>query len=82
MQVIVSNPHLRHFIESQIKEGRFTTPSDVVEAALARLLQSETDAGLDNETHEKILRANAQIDRGDGRTFDNVAAELRSLYKH
>ncbi len=80
MQIFVSKPHLEKYIESQINEGRFTTPTDVVEAALAQLMESDAEPELDEETCNKALRANAQIDRGEGRTLEAVATELRSRF--
>ena len=56
MQILVSKPQLERFIESQISEGRFSTPTDVVEAALVRLMEFDADAELDDETYDKVLR--------------------------
>jgi hypothetical protein len=44
-------------------------------------MESNVEEELDAGTCAKVLRANAQIDRGEGRTSDDVAADLRSLYK-
>lgn len=80
MQILISKPQLERFIESQISEGRFTTGTDVVEAALVRLMESDIDEALDHETCKKILRGNEQIDRGEGLEVDEVMAQLRSRY--
>ena len=42
--------------------------------------ESDANAELDDKTYERVVLANDQIDRGEGRSLDDVAAELRSRY--
>ena len=81
MQILLSKPRYERFIEEQVNGGRFASAAEVVEAALSKLMEDERGEELDDETYAKILRANEQIDRGEGRPLEDVAAELRRKYR-
>jgi putative addiction module CopG family antidote len=80
MQVVVSSEKLEQFIERQVSEGRFSSAAAVVEAALGKLMESAPADELDDALYAKILQANDQIDRGEGRSLEDVSSELRSRY--
>ena len=75
MQVVVKKPELEEFINEQVNGGRFSTPADVVEAALERLRDGEDE--LDDATHQQLLRANDQIERGEGQTVEQAREFFR-----
>jgi antitoxin ParD1/3/4 len=70
------NPQLARFVEQQVNAGRFSTPDDVVNGALARL-QAEKELA---ETDADALRAQIavgieQADRGELTPWDPTAIE-------
>jgi Arc/MetJ-type ribon-helix-helix transcriptional regulator len=77
MHIFVKKPELAKFIEEQVTSGRFESAEDLVEAALDRLLNDESDEDFDDEAVAAIVRADAQCDRGEGRDIADVAADLR-----
>jgi len=73
---VTVNPKLARFVEEQVKAGRFSTPEDVVNGALARL-QTEQEL---SETEVASLRAQValgieQADRGELMPWDPGAIE-------
>ena len=73
---VTLNPQLARFVEEQVKAGRFNTPDDVVNGALARL---QTEAEL-SEADAASLQAEIavgiqQADRGDLMPWDAGAIE-------
>jgi antitoxin ParD1/3/4 len=52
------SPELEHFVSEEVKEGRFSTPEDVVSSALQMLKAEE-------ELRRKIRVGIEQADRGD-----------------
>jgi Arc/MetJ-type ribon-helix-helix transcriptional regulator len=69
----------RHFIEEQVRSGRFTSPEQVLEEAVNRMMSDE-GSELDDQTVEAINLAEAQIDRGEGIPFERFAVEARKRY--
>ena len=59
-----------------MKAGRFHTPDEVLEEALARMMAEEPD----EETLMAIEEGDSQLDRGEGRPWEQVREELRSKY--
>ena len=73
---VTVNPKLARFIEEQVKAGRFSSPEDVVNGALARL-QTEQEL---SEFEVTSLRAQVavgieQADRGELMPWDAAAIE-------
>ena len=73
---VTLNPKLARFVEEQVKAGRFSTPDDVVNGALARL-QTEEEL---SEAGAAMLRAEIaigieQADRGDLTPWDPAAID-------
>lgn len=77
MKILLTKPDLEQFVEDQVNQGHFSSPSDVVEAASARFIQDADDEDFDEQTLIAIRTAEVQFDRGEGRPFGEVAAELR-----
>jgi putative addiction module CopG family antidote len=78
MTIQLTKPELEKFIDEQIRQGKFTSAADVIEAGLARLMVETAWSELDEETQAAIDRADAQFDRGDGKSFKEFAADFRS----
>ena len=76
MQITLTRPDLERFIETQVGSGHYSSPEEVVEAALAVLRDAEHE-DLDDETADAINRAEEQLDRGEGIDFDEFAAQMR-----
>lgn len=80
MDISLTKPELRKFIEEQVRGGSFSSPAEVVEAGLERLMLDLAPDELDEETIRSIERAEAEFDRGEDRPFTEVAAEFRKKY--
>jgi len=72
-------PEIQNFIESKVRMGQYASPEDVVADAIEGLMVDE-DSHVDTETLAAIERAKGEFDRGEGRPFEEVAAELRRKY--
>lgn len=80
MRVFLNKRDLRRFVEEQILEGRFATPTEVIEAGLAKLmLDSKTDE-LDARDLADIATAEKQIADGQDLDWKDVSAALRAKY--
>ncbi|HTK77801.1 MAG TPA: type II toxin-antitoxin system ParD family antitoxin [Gemmataceae bacterium] len=80
MDITLNKPQFRQFVEDEIKSGRFASPADVVEAALARLMDDRELTSLDDETIAALAEADAEIERGNGIDFDKFAADARARF--
>lgn len=79
MQIALS-AELAAFVDEQVRAGRFSSATEVVEAALARMKaepHEPPDDPSEAETLAAIERAEAEFDRGEARPFDVVFDELR-----
>ena len=78
---VVLTPELEHFVNQQVQIGHFSSPADVVEAAL-QLLRSNAanEDELDDETLLAIQKSDEQIARGQGRPWEEVREELKAKY--
>src|SRR5260221_4790886 len=70
-------PELQRYIEEQVKEGRFASESDLIEAAVARLMLDPSDDDFDDARIAAINRSLDDIAIGRVRPFEEAAAELR-----
>jgi Arc/MetJ-type ribon-helix-helix transcriptional regulator len=78
MQISLTKPELEQFVEEQIKDGRFASASDLVEAAIARLmLDSDADEPFDDARLMSIRKSRDQIASGQVRPFAEAAEALR-----
>ncbi len=81
MQIAVTKPELTRFVDEQVSAGLYATPSEVIEAGLARLMLDPVPEDLDDDAIWAIQRAEAEFDRGEDRPFREVAQELRNKYR-
>lgn len=71
-------PKSLKFIEKQVKSGRYGSAEDVMQDALDRLM-IESELELDAVTLAILKRSEARIQRGEGMSFKQFAAEARRL---
>jgi antitoxin ParD1/3/4 len=74
-------PELESFIQKEILAGKYTSPDEVIEAALSLLEHANSRDSLSQELGEKIDIATAQINRGEGLNGEEVIANLRAKLK-
>lgn len=80
MDITLSKPEIERFVDEQVGAGHFSSPAEVVEAALARLMLDPVFDELDDATIAAIEEGNAQIEWGEGIYFQAFAAEMRKRY--
>ena len=75
-------PELAHFVEEQVRAGRYSSAEEAVNAAVAKLQdEEELLAGeLDDEDLAAIEEGLAQADRGETRPWAEVREELRAKF--
>ncbi len=73
-------PELQKFIEGKVKDGRFASEQDVIEAALAHFMFDEEINELDEEDISVIDEAEAEYARGEYLDWKKVSSELRRKY--
>ncbi len=73
-------PKLKKFIEDQVKAGHFSSPQDVLEAGIARLMLDPEFGKLDEQTLDAIDRAEAQFDQGEGIDVKEAFDRLRQKH--
>jgi Arc/MetJ-type ribon-helix-helix transcriptional regulator len=72
------SPHVEKIIADHIKSGRFTSPEDVITAAISSLDQSTTFGDFaPGELNELLAEGEADIQNGDVLGIDEVFNELR-----
>jgi putative addiction module CopG family antidote len=76
---VMLKPELQRFVEEQVESGRFTTPAEVLEAAILRLREESTD-DLDSDDIAAIDESERQIARGEDMDWGEVSAKLRQRY--
>jgi Arc/MetJ-type ribon-helix-helix transcriptional regulator len=74
------NPELQRFVEDQVKIGRFSSPAEVLEAGLARLMLDPPPEQFDEADRAAILRSEQQIARGEDLDWREGAGGLRRKY--
>jgi Arc/MetJ-type ribon-helix-helix transcriptional regulator len=76
------SPETQKLLEEHMRRGGFPTADAALKAALETFGEVEGDAieDLDEETQAAIARAEAQAERGEGRPWDEVKAELQSRF--
>jgi len=81
VNIRLTKPELQKFVDDQVRSGQFTSPEQVIEAGLARLmLDPAPPEDSDNETLAAIERAEAEFERGEGRPFKEFATEFRAKH--
>jgi antitoxin ParD1/3/4 len=71
-------PELEDFIQQEMLSGKYSSPDEVIEAALNLLEHKKLADIWATEIGEKIDVAVAQIDRGEGLDGQEVINNLRS----
>jgi Arc/MetJ-type ribon-helix-helix transcriptional regulator len=56
MDVVLKRSSVRKYVEEQVKQGHFASPSEVIEAALMRLMLDDASEPFDAETLAAIKR--------------------------
>ena len=79
---ILLNPETEKLLEERMKRGGYSSADEIVRAALETLDRSEAEAieDLDQATQAALKRAEAQAERGEGRPWNQVKAELQSRF--
>jgi Arc/MetJ-type ribon-helix-helix transcriptional regulator len=80
MQFQLIKPELEKFVDELVKSGQFASPTEVIEAGLARLMLDPAPEDLDEETLAAIDQAEGEFDRGEDRSFKEFAAEFRAKH--
>ena len=80
MDFSLSKPMLERFITDEVKAGHFSSPLEVVEAALARLMLDADFSELDRQDIEDIRISLEQMERGEVIDWKTASAELRKKY--
>ncbi len=77
---VTLKPEMERFIEEQVNAGRFSSPAEMLEAGLARLMWEPSRDELDSEDHAAIEESEAQIARGEDMDWKEVSTQLRREY--
>ncbi len=75
-------PDLRQFIDDQVRAGRYDSADDAINDAVSRLRTEEELLGqeLDDEDIAAIEEGLLQLNRGEGRPWEDVRPELKTRY--
>lgn len=75
-------PDLARFVAEQVTAGRYDSAEAAVNAAVARIKAEEEllAEDLDDTDVAAIAEGLAQLDRGEGRPWEEVRAELKAKY--
>jgi antitoxin ParD1/3/4 len=74
------SPELERFVQAKVRTGQFTSPGQVVEAALSRMMIEPEADRLEPEELPRLRESVAQMNRGEVREWSEISAELRSRY--
>lgn len=77
---VTLKPETKRFVDEQVKAGHFSSPEEVLEAGVARLMLDPDPRELDEQTMAAIDRAEAQFDRGEGIPVDEAFERLRQKH--
>jgi Arc/MetJ-type ribon-helix-helix transcriptional regulator len=75
MNVHLKRPELERFINECVKEGAFPSHDDAVEAAVEQM-KLDWEFEVTDEDVQAIEEGEAQLDRGEGRPWEELRAEL------
>jgi Arc/MetJ-type ribon-helix-helix transcriptional regulator len=76
---VTLRPETQRLLEQRLTMGQYTTPDDVVHAALLALDKLEPLA-LDDAALDAIDRAEDQIDRGEYNDWKDVREQVRAKF--
>jgi Arc/MetJ-type ribon-helix-helix transcriptional regulator len=79
---VILNPDTQRLLEAQMTKGRFATPDDAMQTALRLLDRARLEdyEELDSQTRSAIDEAEAQYQRGEGRPWEEVRAEVLARF--
>lgn len=77
---VAIKPDLERYIEDQVKSGRFSSVSEVLEAGLARLMLDPAADELDSDDLAAIEESEQQIAEGKDLDWKTVSKDLRKKY--
>jgi Arc/MetJ-type ribon-helix-helix transcriptional regulator len=76
-------PEVAKFIDEQVKAGRYPSAEDAINAVIDRARTEELLLLYDELTDDDVAAIEeglAQADRGEGRPWEEVRAELKAKY--
>ena len=73
-------PELQRFLDDQVKQGRFASQTEAVEAGIARLMLDPEPDTLDARDVEEIGRSLEQMRRGEVIDWRQHGGMLREKY--
>jgi putative addiction module CopG family antidote len=72
-------PEVQKFIDDQVKAGRFHSADELVETAINSMMFDD-GVEVDSATGEALEEGEAQLERGEGRPWEDVKAELQAKH--
>jgi Arc/MetJ-type ribon-helix-helix transcriptional regulator len=80
MEISLDKPELQKFIDQEIRAGSYSSPAEVIEAGLARLMLDPVPRELDAQDLDAIEESEGQIASGEDLDWKQVSAQLRKKY--
>ena len=78
MQVQLTSPELKKFIDNEVRAGHFPSAQAAVETAVAQMMIDHGE--IDEQTVAAIARADAQYKGGEFVEWRDVRKDLRKKY--
>lgn len=78
MQVQLTNPELKKFIDEQVRAGHFPSAQAAIETAVIQMMLEHGQ--LDEQTVAAIANADAEYERGEFVEWRDVRDNLRRTY--
>ncbi|MBC7782407.1 MAG: type II toxin-antitoxin system ParD family antitoxin [Burkholderiales bacterium] len=76
----MNNPKLQQFVSDQLQSGKFSSADEIIETALARMMDEELLSLSSGELAE-IEAADAEISRSEAVDFEVFAKKMRSQFR-
>jgi Arc/MetJ-type ribon-helix-helix transcriptional regulator len=73
-------PEIQKYVDEQVGAGYFSTPAEVLEAGVARLMLDSSINDLDAEDIAAIKESEAQIARGEVLDWKDASNQLRKKH--
>lgn len=73
-------PELERFVQAKVQAGEFSSPGQVVEAALSRMMLEPVPDRLEPNEVSKLSESIGQMNRGEVRDWREFSAEIRAKY--
>lgn len=75
------SPALEKFVDDQVRQGHFSSASEVLEAGLARLMLDPEPDELDATDVAELRESLAQMRRGEVLDWKQYSAQVRARYQ-